>query len=57
MSGTEFARKKEDTAAIMRAKQAAGKLSLPFFCTHLAVCCVRETDGMNSGVVVAHPWC
>ncbi|KAF2677235.1 hypothetical protein K458DRAFT_162629 [Lentithecium fluviatile CBS 122367] len=30
MSGTEFAKAKEDTAAIMRAKQAAGKSS-PLF--------------------------
>lgn len=43
MSGTEFARAKEDTAAIMRAKQAAGKslhislFALPIFILGRAV--------------------
>jgi hypothetical protein len=35
LSGTEFARTKEDQAAIMRAKQAAGTFLIPFRAHHL----------------------
>ncbi|XP_014554140.1 hypothetical protein COCVIDRAFT_105722 [Bipolaris victoriae FI3] len=46
-SGTEFARTKENVAAIMRAKQAAGKSSL---CLP-RICCVVAMCGCRRGVV------